>query len=256
MNVSSVRIAALFVFFGLVMGAGDVQAAPLHASSLGVSGIHQAIDTLRESNSSNVILVRERSGRRSIGGSRGRSSRWEFRDRSGSGNVRRYRRSPVRTFQRGSTRNYQSKRINRRRVRDDKIYQKRTYRPRRTLKRRTVKRRAVKRRTVKRRTVKRRTVKRRFARLPKRKYKKRSVRRYSSKRWRRSKRRKRGYRYRYRGWYYTYPWWLYVAALPYASYSDAHVEWCLNRYQSYDPRTNTYLGYDGFRHECISPYSY
>ena len=191
MNVSSVRIAALLVFVGLVMGAGDVQAAPLHGSSLGVSGIHQAIDTLRESNSSNVILVRERSGRRSIGRSRGRSSRWEFRERSGSGNVRRYRRSPVRTFQRGSTRNYQSKRINRRRVRDDKIYQKRTYRPRRTLKRRTLKRR-----TVKRRTVKRRTVKRRFARLPKRKYKKRSVRRYSSKRWRRSKRRKRGYRYR------------------------------------------------------------
>ena len=251
MNVSSVRIAALFVFVGLAMGAGDVLAAPLHASSLGVSGIHQAIDTLRESNSSNVILVRERSGRRSIGGSRGRSSRWEFRGRSGSSNVRRYRRSPAKTFQRGSTRNYQSKRINRRRVRDDKIYQKRTYRPRRTLKRRSVKRG-----TLKRRTVKRRTVKRRIARLPKRKYKKRSVRRYSNKRWRRSKRRKRGYRYRYRGWYYTYPWWLYVASLPYASYSDAHVEWCLNRYQSYDPRTNTYLGYDGFRHECISPYSY
>lgn len=33
-----------------------------------------------------------------------------------------------------------------------------------------------------------------------------------------------------------------------------HVEWCLNRYRSYNPRTNTFMGYDGFRHRCNSPY--
>ena len=35
---------------------------------------------------------------------------------------------------------------------------------------------------------------------------------------------------------------------------DGHMEWCLNRYRSYNPRTDTYLGYDGYRHRCNSPY--
>lgn len=30
----------------------------------------------------------------------------------------------------------------------------------------------------------------------------------------------------------------------------AHVQRCLARYRSYDPATNTYLGYDGLRHPC------
>lgn len=34
-----------------------------------------------------------------------------------------------------------------------------------------------------------------------------------------------------------------------------HVQWCLNRYRSYNPRTNTFMGYDGYRHRCNSPYS-
>ena len=33
-----------------------------------------------------------------------------------------------------------------------------------------------------------------------------------------------------------------------------HVQWCLNRYRSYNPRTNTFMGYDGHRHRCNSPY--
>jgi hypothetical protein len=33
-----------------------------------------------------------------------------------------------------------------------------------------------------------------------------------------------------------------------------HVQWCLNRYRSYNPRTNTFMGYDGRRHRCNSPY--
>ncbi|MER8503805.1 MULTISPECIES: BA14K family protein [unclassified Mesorhizobium] len=29
-----------------------------------------------------------------------------------------------------------------------------------------------------------------------------------------------------------------------------HVRRCLNRYQSYDPYSDTYIGYDGYRHRC------
>jgi len=36
--------------------------------------------------------------------------------------------------------------------------------------------------------------------------------------------------------------------------SSAHVHWCLNRYRSYDPASDTFLGYDGYRHRCNSPY--
>ena len=35
---------------------------------------------------------------------------------------------------------------------------------------------------------------------------------------------------------------------------NAHVQWCLNRYRSYDPRSDTYMGYDGYRHRCRAPY--
>lgn len=35
-----------------------------------------------------------------------------------------------------------------------------------------------------------------------------------------------------------------------------HVRYCLDRYRSYDPRSNTFMGYDGYRHRCRSPYRY
>jgi len=35
---------------------------------------------------------------------------------------------------------------------------------------------------------------------------------------------------------------------------NAHVQWCLNRYRSYDPASDTYMGYDGYRHRCRAPY--
>lgn len=35
---------------------------------------------------------------------------------------------------------------------------------------------------------------------------------------------------------------------------DNHVRWCLERYRSYNPRTNRYVGYDGYFHVCRSPY--
>jgi hypothetical protein len=40
----------------------------------------------------------------------------------------------------------------------------------------------------------------------------------------------------------------------YDGYGGGHVEYCLDRYRSYDPETNTFMGYDGYQHECISPY--
>jgi hypothetical protein len=37
-------------------------------------------------------------------------------------------------------------------------------------------------------------------------------------------------------------------------YSSAHYRWCRKRYRSYDARTNTFMGNDGRRHRCDSPY--
>jgi hypothetical protein len=86
--------------------------------------------------------------------------------------------------------------------------------------------------------------------------------------------RRHGYRYRYRrpgygyyygGWWYTTPFWLSVPyyAPPvyrpvpppvYGGGVSRHVQWCLNRYRSYNPRTDTFLGYDGRYHRCRSPW--
>jgi len=82
----------------------------------------------------------------------------------------------------------------------------------------------------------------------------------------------RGYKYNNYGWYNNpWPWFAAGAAVgiagayayddyyddgPYygGNYANAHVQWCLNRYRSYDPRSNTYMGYDGYRHRCRGPY--
>jgi len=73
------------------------------------------------------------------------------------------------------------------------------------------------------------------------------------------------------GWNNAWPWFAAGAAVGYAgsyyyndNYDDgpyygyggynAHVQWCLNRYRSYDPASDTYLGYDGYRHRCRAPY--
>lgn len=34
----------------------------------------------------------------------------------------------------------------------------------------------------------------------------------------------------------------------------AHVNWCLDRYRSYDPNSDTFVGFDGYEHRCVSPY--
>jgi hypothetical protein len=69
------------------------------------------------------------------------------------------------------------------------------------------------------------------------------------------------YRHYYGGYWYAFPWWLGAAAVAAPYYYEPeynggdHVQWCLDRYRSYNPRTDTFRGYDGFDHRCISPYS-
>ena len=36
---------------------------------------------------------------------------------------------------------------------------------------------------------------------------------------------------------------------------NGHVQWCLNHYRSYNPSTNTFMGYDGYAHNCNSPFN-
>lgn len=38
--------------------------------------------------------------------------------------------------------------------------------------------------------------------------------------------------------------------------SSRHVRYCLKRYRTYNVRTNTFRGYDGYLHRCRSPYRY
>jgi hypothetical protein len=42
---------------------------------------------------------------------------------------------------------------------------------------------------------------------------------------------------------------------PTLAMNAGHVEWCSERYRSYDPADNSYNTYRGMRRECISPYS-
>jgi hypothetical protein len=51
------------------------------------------------------------------------------------------------------------------------------------------------------------------------------------------------------GPYYPAPYVAGPVVRPGPVYSDA-VAYCARRYRSYDPRSGTYLGYDGLRHPC------
>ena len=75
--------------------------------------------------------------------------------------------------------------------------------------------------------------------------------------------RRPGFTYHYGGYYYANPWWLgpsvgfgvTVPVYPAPSVGmSAHVEWCINRYRSYDPHTDTYVPRVGVRARCNSPY--
>jgi len=41
----------------------------------------------------------------------------------------------------------------------------------------------------------------------------------------------------------------------YADAGDDHVQWCMDRYRSYNLRTNTWVSYSGRVRQCISPFS-
>jgi BA14K-like protein len=56
------------------------------------------------------------------------------------------------------------------------------------------------------------------------------------------------------GWWYDEPWWTYDTAYVGADYGDAHVQWCINHYRSYNPANNTFVSYGGDIRECVSPY--
>jgi hypothetical protein len=74
------------------------------------------------------------------------------------------------------------------------------------------------------------------------------------------------YRYRDRwwddggGWAFAVPFAFAAGALAtapayYGGYGgSAHVRWCASRYRSYDPSTNTWVGYSGRVYQCNSPY--
>ena len=76
-------------------------------------------------------------------------------------------------------------------------------------------------------------------------------------------------RHYHRGHYYETPWWtlpLIIGGSIAANnaydddygdgdgYGSRHVEWCMDRYRSYNPRTNTWVSYSGNVNQCNSPY--
>jgi len=66
------------------------------------------------------------------------------------------------------------------------------------------------------------------------------------------------YPYYYRPYYYR-PYYYqpyYYQSYSYAPVRSRHVRYCLNRYRTYNMRTNTFRGYDGYLHRCRSPYRY
>lgn len=75
--------------------------------------------------------------------------------------------------------------------------------------------------------------------------------------WPRYRYRTHAYPHYYGGWWYATPWWQgpsFSFGLGVPAYGNAHVQWCFNRFRSYDARTDSFLGYDGLRHRCRSPY--
>lgn len=76
----------------------------------------------------------------------------------------------------------------------------------------------------------------------------------------RYKHRRKHYGYYRSGWWYSWPWW--SLSVPIYVYSDVgyrnnelHVAYCLGKYRSYDPYTDTYVAYSGKVRRCRSPYS-
>ncbi|MBK1622758.1 BA14K family protein [Afifella marina] len=81
----------------------------------------------------------------------------------------------------------------------------------------------------------------------------------------RYRQRRPGYSHYHDGYYYSTPWWAAAGAVGAIignkmgnsgnSSARSHVAWCNDHYRSYNPRTDTYTGYDGRKHRCDSPYN-
>jgi hypothetical protein len=80
--------------------------------------------------------------------------------------------------------------------------------------------------------------------------------------------RRPGFHHYYGGHYYASPWWSvpsigFGITVPGVALglgggyggSSAHVQWCLNRYRTYDPGSDTYIPRVGERAYCNSPYN-
>jgi len=78
--------------------------------------------------------------------------------------------------------------------------------------------------------------------------------------------RRSGYNYYRDGYYYSSPWWgagagLAAGAIIGATVAnsaaqpvyDDHYAWCSQRYRSYDPNTDTFIGSNGLRRRCYGP---
>jgi len=77
-----------------------------------------------------------------------------------------------------------------------------------------------------------------------------------------------GYRYQRPGYRYYNGWWYPLAAFGVGAavgsaiaqptyrggYSNAHYQWCEDRYRSYRASDNTFQPYNGPRQQCVSPY--
>ena len=71
-------------------------------------------------------------------------------------------------------------------------------------------------------------------------------------------------RHFHNGYYYETPWWTLPLIIGGSiasqnnydggGYGSRHVEWCLDRYRSYNPRNNTWVAYSGQVNQCNSPY--
>jgi BA14K-like protein len=87
---------------------------------------------------------------------------------------------------------------------------------------------------------------------------------------RRCRTRDGGCRHFHRGYYYETPWWTIpliiggaIASSDRDYYDDdrfegrgnsRHVQWCFDRYRSYNPRYNTWVSYSGDERQCRSPF--
>lgn len=67
--------------------------------------------------------------------------------------------------------------------------------------------------------------------------------------------RRHGYHHHYNGFWYRTPFWQFAIPSARSSRGNRHVQWCDNRYRSYNYRRDAFKGYDGRWHRCNSPYN-